>query len=75
MLEEVVGREAAVEFLLGEEPVVAAVLLARPARAGRRRDRELELRHSLHEEPCECALSLPRGAGNDEDRLLRRLSG
>jgi hypothetical protein len=71
--EEVVGREPAVELFARQEPVVPPVDLARPPLSRRRRNRELELRNALEQQPRQGALPLAGRAGDDEDgRALRR---
>ena len=55
------------ELLVGEEPVLAAVHLARALRARRRRDGDLELGHALEQRLDQRALAGTRRAGDDED--------
>src|SRR6202011_1436166 len=64
--DEVAGGHAPVELLIGQEVVGAAVDLAGPRLARRRRHRQLQLGDPLHEAPDERALADPRGAGDHE---------
>ena len=66
-LEEVAPLDPLVELLVRDEPVLAPVLLARPARTSRRRDRERKLRHALQDHALEGALARTRGARYDDD--------
>ena len=66
-LEEVFFLDPLLEFLRGEEVVVAAVYLALARRAGGRRDRQLEVGNRLQQLPDQRSLADPRGAGDDED--------
>src|SRR5262245_21833763 len=75
-LQEVALLELPVELVVAQEPVVAAVLLARAHRAGRRGDGELELAgKAFDQQLCERALALARRPRQDEDRPRARLSG
>ena len=67
VLEEVPGREAPVELLVAQEPVVAAVLLAGTLGARRRGDGELEAVDAVDEQLREGALAFSRRPGEDED--------
>ena len=75
VLEEVALVDAADELGVGEEPVLAPVLLALAAQAGGRRDRDLELGHALEQGLDERALAGPRGAGDHEDGRAVSRSG
>src|SRR4029078_2664816 len=67
-LQELVRGEPPVEFFPVDEVVLAAVLLTRPARAGGRGYRQLQLRDAVQQHPREGALPLAGGPGDDEDR-------
>src|SRR5215208_2307267 len=66
-LEEVALLQPAVELLVREEPVVAAVLLAGPHRPRRPGDRERELGDALHQKLGQRALALTGSSGEDEN--------
>jgi hypothetical protein len=70
VLEEVARLDAAAELLVGEEPVLAAVVLAGALRPGGGRDGDLELGDPLGERPDQRPLPGSRRAGDDEDRRL-----
>jgi hypothetical protein len=70
VLEELACRDPAVELLLGEEVVLAAVRLAAAARTGRRGDRDLEIVALGEQRADERALARAGGARDDEE--LRR---
>ena len=55
------------ELLVGEEPVLATVLLTGPLRPGRRGDRDLELRDPLEDRADQRPLPGARGTGDDDD--------
>src|SRR5919204_3026130 len=69
-LEEAALLQLPVELPVAQEPVVAAVLLARPTGSRRRRDGERQLRDTLDQPLRQRALALAAGAGDDEDRSL-----
>ena len=71
MLEELSGGEFLVELLVGDEPVLATVLLTLPPIAGRRRDGELDLGHPAQKRPFQGAFARTRGAGYDKNRVCR----
>src|SRR5262249_53732941 len=66
MLEEFTRLDPAGELRVGEEVILAPVLLVRPARPGRRGRRHLQLRPRRPGAGGEGALAGPRGAGDDE---------
>ncbi len=66
-LEEAARVDAARELVLGEEPVLAPVLLAGALLPRRRGDRDLELRDPLDERPDQRPLPRARRARDDED--------
>ena len=68
VLEEVAGLDPLDELLLGEEPVLAPVHLARPLRPRRRGDGDLELGLALEQALDQRSLAGPARAGDDEDR-------
>ena len=68
VLDEVAGRDAVVELLGREEVVVDAVLLARPRRARRRRDRQLERRDAVEQRPDQRPLA-DSGRARDHEHL------
>src|SRR5205814_270966 len=68
--EEAVLCKPPVEFFFGDEPIVASVFFARPARTRGGRDRELELRKATDQVFGEGAFSLARRPRYYEDRRL-----
>ena len=66
-LEELVGLDPARELLVGEEPVVVPVDLARALRTRRRRDGDLEAGHALEEALDQRPLARSGRARDDED--------
>ena len=69
MLEEVALRDSASEFGVAEEPVLTAVFLAAPAQPRSRRNRDLELGHTVEQGVDQRAFTGARGPGDDEDGL------
>ena len=67
------GGDAARELLVAQEPVLDAVLLARPLLARRRRDGELELREAREQRTDERALPGSGWPGDDEDGPARQV--
>ena len=67
VLEELAGVDAALKVVLGEEVVVAAVLLAGTALAGRRRDGHGEVVALGDEVPDQRALAGAGRSGDDEE--------
>ena len=68
VLEEVTRGEVAVELLVGDEPVVDAVALARAARPRRRGDGQPQPRDAVEQDLHHRPLAGARGPGEDEDR-------
>jgi hypothetical protein len=66
-LDELAGGDPPVELLLGEEPVVLALSLARPRVARGRRDAQRQLGDPLAQQPDQRALADAGGPGDDED--------
>ena len=67
VLQETPGLDTLEELLLREEPVLAAVDLARSLRPRRRGDRHLELGQALDQALDQRPLAGPKRAGDDED--------
>jgi hypothetical protein len=66
-LDELAGADAAVELVLGEEPVVLALGLAGARVARGRRDAERQLGNALAQQADQRALADARGPGDDDD--------
>jgi hypothetical protein len=66
-LDELARRDAPLELLVGEEPVVLALGLAGPRVARGGRDAERELGDALAQQPDQRALADAGGPGDDED--------
>src|SRR5437764_188637 len=67
ILEERILGELPVELLVRPEVVLAVLLLLGPARAGRRRDGQRQLRNAFEQQPRKGALPLAGRAGDDEN--------
>jgi hypothetical protein len=70
VLEEVTAVDAPRELPVGQEVVVATVLLAGTLQARRRRHGELELGHALEQRADQRPLSGARRARDDKDGLF-----
>jgi hypothetical protein len=75
VLEELAGAELLVELLVGDEPVLAAVLLAFPALARGGRDGERELGDLDEQGLFQGALARARGTRDYEKRFRNGTTG
>ena len=75
MLEELALRKLLVELRVRDEPVLAAVLLALPALARRRRDGQRELGNLDEQSLFQGALAGARGTGDYENRFRSAATG